>query len=203
MYNFIVVFLPNSIVLLIYNPKKGLMLNQEVIAKAKKGDTKAFEQILFEYEKSVFGFIFQMTRNREDTEDLTQETFFKVYKKIRSYKKSKSFSTWIFAIAKNTTYDHFRKRKRARELYIVDDPLVHFENYYKPIYSKTLLEQANLSLDIDVALSKIQPVYHKVISMSYMEGRSYSEISKILQIPLNTVKTYIYRAKKVLAKELS
>ena len=177
--------------------------NLEVIKLAQKGDLAAFEKILLDYERKVFSFIFRMVNNIEDAEDLTQDTFIKIYKKLHTFDPDQSFSNWVFAIAANTTRDFFRKKKRRKELFIIDDPKNSFETIYiSPAY-KGLRSKSEIKIDLEFAFKKIKPIYKTIILLCYKEGLTYKEISKKLKLPLNTVKTYLYRAKQTLKKQLN
>jgi RNA polymerase sigma-70 factor (ECF subfamily) len=84
---------------------------KELLAQAKGGSLAAFEKILYLYEKPIFNYICRLTRQKEDAEDLTQQTFIKLYKSLKSINLDKSFKSWLYKIATNTTYDWFRKKE--------------------------------------------------------------------------------------------
>ncbi|MCL5410609.1 MAG: RNA polymerase sigma factor [Patescibacteria group bacterium] len=177
-------------------------INQNIILEAQKGDLKAFEEILSEYEKPVFGYIVHLVKRREDAEDLTQETFLKLYKSIKKYDSDRKFTTWLFAIANNTTRDWFRKQKRRRELLILDDP-EKGKAIEKLLASDDQLSRNNVKFDVALGFRKIKPVYRSVLSLFYLKGFSYKEIAKIKNMPTNTVKTYLYRAKLAMREHLA
>jgi len=77
----------------------------EIIARAQAGDIKAFEQLLFLYEKPVFGHIFRFIQHKENAEDLTQETFIKIFRAIKTFDPQYKFRTWVYTVATNTVYD--------------------------------------------------------------------------------------------------
>jgi RNA polymerase sigma-70 factor (ECF subfamily) len=176
-------------------------INPEIVRLAQAGDIEAFEKILSHYEKAIFHFVSRIVQNDKDAEDITQETFIKVYFKIKKFKSEYKFSTWLFAIAKNTINDWFRKHKK-RELLIIDDPDKPFETYYLQEKYVERYSGIQLKIDIESAISKIKPIYKTVLTMFYNEGYAYRDISEKMSLPLNTVKTYIYRAKCEMRKEL-
>src|SRR5438309_11607430 len=105
---------------------------ERLVEKCKAGCTKSFELLVQQYEKRIFNFLWQLAGNSHDAEDLTQETFLKVYQNIHRFKSSHAFSTWLFTIAKRTAYNHFRAAKRYQELSSeeesdLDDPSVLLE----------------------------------------------------------------------------
>jgi RNA polymerase sigma-70 factor (ECF subfamily) len=172
---------------------------EELIKKSQQNDKIAFEQIVLLYEKRVFNYCRRYLNVEEDSEDVTQEIFLKVFKKIRSYDfKSGSFSTWLFTIARNTTYDWLRKKRRIKEIKLDDLP-INFETKLDSGIYKYNSDAIHRKIDLKLALVKIRPDYQKAIRLFYWSGLGYKEIAKIMKIPLNTVKTYISRAKKSLS----
>jgi len=175
-------------------------ITDKTMRAAIQGDVRAFEKIVTAYEKPLFSFIYKMVRTREDSADLTQETFVKVYLHISDYDPSRPFSTWIFSIAKYTTYDWLRKKqKRQGTLYIIDKT----DSPYVPEYkSGKEFEMIANKMDISQALEKLQPHYRRVLSLFYFEEYSYKQIAQQLDKPINTIKTLLYRAKRALRREL-
>lgn len=172
---------------------------KDLIVKAQDGDIKAFENLLYLYEKQIFSYIYRFTRHKENTEDLVQETFLKVYRNLKSFNPQYKFKTWVYTIATRTTYDWLRKAKKTKELFIIDDAENNFETI-SPV--DTYKEIADTDF-INNALKQLKPQYQTVINLFYREQLAYEDIAKILQLPLNTVKTYLHRAKKALQGKLS
>ncbi len=175
---------------------------KELVEAAKGGNLEAFEQILFAYEKPIYSYVYRLVRQKEDAQDLTQETFVKLYKHIDSVDSEKNFRAWVYKIATNTVYDWLRKKQKRQELFIIDDPDVQFEtvDVETPYQDMQRVERAK---DVETALQKVRPVYRAVLLLFYWQGFGYTEIANVLSLPLNTVKTYLYRAKHALKEELS
>lgn len=171
----------------------------EQLAGAGAGDIESFEEILFAYEKRIFNYIFSIVRQKQDTEDLTQETFIKVFKNLKLVDPTSNFKAWLFRIATNTAYDWFRKKGRQPELLIIDDPESGFETIDEN-FSYRNIESAK---DLEDALNSLKPAHRVVLLLFYRQGFSYGEISSILSLPLNTVKTYLHRGKKALKETLA
>src|SRR3989339_161911 len=117
---------------------------------------------------------------------------------IKAFDPEYKFKTWLFTVATNTVYDWLRKAKKNKEMFIVDDPDINFETI-DDRFSYKLIEDKEL---IDNALKNIKPVYQSAIVLFYRDELTYDEISEVLNVPINTVKTYIYRAKKALSEHL-
>ncbi|MHB8442882.1 MAG: RNA polymerase sigma factor [Patescibacteria group bacterium] len=165
--------------------------DEELVANFRKtGDIKFFEELVNRYKNSIYNFTLRYLSHREDTEDIVQNIFVKVYFKLDKYDEKKaSFKTWIYRVSKNTIYNKFRERKLLSLNFEITDTHKEEDAY----------ERENL---IQVALNKIGKKYRIVLLMYYMEGFSYIEISKILNLPLGTVKTRIRRAKGKIKNEL-
>ena len=174
------------------------LADKEIVFLAVKGDIKAFEQLVFRYEKPIFGYILRFVSHKENAEDLTQETFIKIYRSLKTFDPEYKFKTWLFTVATNTVYDWLRKAKKNKEMFIIDDPDINFETI-DDSWSYKLVEDKEL---VDNALKNIKPVYQSVIVLFYRDELTYEEIAEVLKVPINTVKTYMYRAKEALGDEL-
>ncbi len=180
--------------------------DQEIVALAKEGSPEAYRELIRRYERPVFSLIFRMVRNREQAEDLSQETFIKVLNAIQSYRPEYKFSSWVFKIANNAAIDFLRKRELdTRSL----DGSPHADT--PELIEATALqiggrgesqldEVANRELGgmIEGAIGQLRPEYRSCILLRHVDGRSYEEIAEMLNLPLGTVKTYIHRARNEL-----
>ena len=180
--------------------------DQEVVAAARTGEEAAYRELLRRYERPVFSLIYRMVRNREQAEDLSQETFIKVLNALATYRPEYKFSSWVFKIANNAAIDHLRKRE-LDTLSLEGSP--HADTPEK-LEATTLQigERAESALDavankelggeIEQAIAKLRPEYRTCILLRHVDGRAYEEIAEIMNLPLGTVKTYIHRARNEL-----
>ncbi len=172
---------------------------KEFILAAKNGDLNAFEKILFLYEKRIFNYIYRLVGNKYDAQDVTQDTFIKLYKNINIIDTEKNFKNWLYKIATNTTYDFLRKRKNAPELLSLDDANFKPETIQdKDLYSNLI--DAVDAKEVEAAFDKIKPVYKTVLMLFYQQDLTYKEIAEIIDAPINNIKTYMRRAKQELKK---
>lgn len=162
-----------------------------VLARAKNGSIDAFEQILFAYEKQIFSYLFRHTGLRQDAEDLAQDTFLKAYRHIKNIDLSQSFRAWLYAIATNTLYDWLRRKRRRKEFFILDDPVRPLET----IDDSRPYELIETTDAVERALLKLKPEYQTVLLLYYTHELRYLDIAAALNLPVNTVKTYLRRAK--------
>lgn len=171
--------------------------DEEIISLYKNGDKKMFKVLIERYSSPIYNFVSHLT-NKDNATDIVQEIFIKIWKKIDNFDFEKSsFKTWIFTIAKNTAIDFLRKKKTISfsdmeineeddsfSEKIPDDELLPDESLQK-IQDRELLN--NL-------LEKI-PIEHKtILLLHYQEEMTFDEISKILNKPLNTIKSLHRRA---------
>lgn len=166
----------------------------QLIYHAHKGDLRAFEQLVSLYEKRIFNYILRMVQHNEDAEDITQETFIKVYKQLHTFDQSKNFKTWLYTIATHTAYDWFRRRRARREFFVIDDPESSFETIGEDVAYKEIEDKEV----VGKALRGLKPLHQIILMMYYKDELTYEEIAGHLRIPLNTVKTHLYRAKRAL-----
>jgi RNA polymerase sigma-70 factor, ECF subfamily len=177
-----------------------------VVAAALRGTPEACEEIVRRYERPIFGLIARMVRDEAQAEDLTQDTFLKMFRALASYNRGMRFSSWLFRIAHNTAIDYLRQRKLLIATPIdPDDDSDPLQELPDPaaISPERSAERAELASAVDQALDRVRPDYRAVLVLRYQEGLEYQEISEILGAPLGTVKTFLHRARRDLARELS
>ncbi len=185
--------------------------DHELVARARKGSQAAYRELLGRYQRPVFSLVYRMVRDREQAEDLAQETFVKVFNNIERYDPKYKFSSWIFKIATNLTIDVIRKKEpvtvsldgsrnatsddeiEATRITVASDD----EN------PEELLEARELGAEIEVAIGRLRPEYRTAILLRHVEGNAYEEIAEIMGVPLGTVKTYIHRARGELRESLA
>ncbi|MCX6781384.1 MAG: RNA polymerase sigma factor [Candidatus Magasanikbacteria bacterium] len=158
----------------------------------------AFEQLMGLFERRVYGYVFRHVTNREDAEDITQDVFVKVFKKLKTYDGTRSFSTWIFTVATNTVYDFLRARRGKTDLLILDDPEGRFETKDP----RETYEYIGNKVDVEAALEKIKPTYRTVLLLFYRDELSCEEISQVLNVPVGTIKTHLARGRAALKEVL-
>lgn len=181
------------------------MEDKELIEQYLNGDERAFERLLGKYMKPLYGFVFQFVRDQAIAEDLTQEAFVRAWKNIRQFDQTKQFKTWLYAIAKNATYDYFKKKKSI--------PFSSFQNEEGEstleavddgnLLPDELLERKDAVEELDRVLLKLPELYRTILLLAYKEDFSLMEISEIFGIPYNTVKSRHQRAIKALKQEIS
>ncbi|MBP1664723.1 MAG: polymerase, sigma-24 subunit, RpoE [Bacteroidetes bacterium] len=166
-----------------------LLVSQVVIAD----DHRAFDRLVQKYQSPIRRFLINLTMG--DTmlsDDLAQETFIKAYLNIRSFQGISAFSTWLYRIAYNTFYDSVRVKRGYDDLNIAE-----LDKKYS-----TETEYSAEKNDIFAALKLLRKDEQAAILLCYMEDKTHREISKIMNIPLGTVKTNILKGKEKMGKFL-
>lgn len=158
-------------------------------------DQYAFSQLVKKYQSRIRLFLRRLLDGNEELADeLAQETFMLVFRKLKSFRGESSFSTWLYTIAKNQFLQHARRQK---QLYSFN------EDDEADLGGNLQVERVEKKLDLEEAFKHLRPMEKATLTMSYSEDLSHEDISQILEIPLGTVKTSISRGKNKLQKILN
>ena len=171
--------------------------DEELIIKFQGGDVGAYNQIVYRYKDRLLNFIYRYLNDIDRSEDLVQDTFLKLYTHKNSYKEIAKFSTWLYTIAANLAKTELRKIKRRKTFSITE--LSYDEREF--IISST--DQApddedfsqNYEKNIGQSLSELPDDFKTIIILRDIQELSYEEISKIVKVPLGTVKSRISRGR--------
>lgn len=170
---------------------------QERITEIRHGNTRAFSDFVDQYKDLVFTISLRLLGNREEAEEVSQDAFIKVFKSLDTFKGDSKISTWVYRIAYNTCLDRIKKNKKGR---------VHIDvDYLKEIafselddaLDKMMLEERRDM--INRCLAKLPPEDAGIITLFYFEEKNLVEMEKILNLPVNTLKVRLFRARKKLA----
>ncbi|MFV0504512.1 MAG: RNA polymerase sigma factor [Lachnospirales bacterium] len=177
------------------------MSENELIIKASKGNVQAFETIIKKYERLIYSICYRMFRNKEDTLDICQEVYIKIYKNLEKVIGHGNFKNWVCTVTTNTCIDELRKRK---DLLSLDAPIKHNdENLQRDIVDKDftpeefIIEKEKKEI-LEVAISKLSPDFKSIIILREIENYNYDEIAEILNINVGTVKSRLSRGRKKL-----
>jgi len=179
--------------------------DEEIIALYKSGERDAFRYLIEKYTASIYNFTARLA-GRENAPDLVQEIFIKVWRKIDRFDAEKAgFKTWLFTIARNTAFDFLRRKKIPTFTETFDEQ--EEESFVETIPDENLLpDEALQKLQEAEALNKLLeklPVNYKtILVLHYQADLTFEEIGKILNKPLNTVKSYHHRAITELKKKM-
>ncbi|MBN8192890.1 sigma-70 family RNA polymerase sigma factor [Bacillus sp. NTK074B] len=167
-------------------------MDVKLVKKAIKGNEQAFEKLIHSESEKLYRTAFLYVRNKEDALDVVQETVCKAFISISRLKNPEYFSTWLIKILIHTAYGILKKQKR---MVLTGDE--YFDNAIAS--EKTDVEGR---IDLLTAVASLSQHYQTVIILFYFQGQSIKTISKTMETPEGTVKTYLHRAKKELKKLL-
>jgi len=162
-----------------------------IIKRILSGDEAAFAEIVKIYLQPIYNFVYRFVNDRDTADDITQETFVKAWKNLQRFDKNKNFKTWLFTIAKNTTFDWLKRKKEIPfSSFKNDEGESWLENISSDeILPDEILERENIAEELEEILSKLPPHYRAVLFLRYKENFSLHEIAEILGEPYNTIKS--------------
>ncbi|KKU52577.1 MAG: RNA polymerase, sigma-24 subunit, ECF subfamily [Parcubacteria group bacterium GW2011_GWA2_47_10] len=175
----------------------------ELVQYYLNGDEKSLEVLIQQYLKPIHGFVYRYVGNRQDTEEVTQEVFVKVWRNLKKYDQSQNFKTWLFSIAKNTAIDFLKKKKTV--------PFSAFETEdgENPVLAgivdanalpDELMQKKDVADVVTRSLATLSPRYRTVLALRYTNQFTFREIAESLREPLDTVKSRHRRALGMLKK---
>jgi len=189
----------------------GEKTDKDLVRLSRRGDERAARELVHRFERPVFSIVYRMVRDRELAEDLSQDVFVRTFNNLDRYDRSYRFSSWLFKIAYNLTVDHLRKRELpVISMHGAPDALtperqeatsLRLESDEEPPDDRLVAKE--LAGELEEAIAGLREDYRTAILLRHVEGRPYEEISEIMGIPLGTVKTYIFRARRELRAVLS
>jgi RNA polymerase sigma-70 factor (ECF subfamily) len=181
--------------------------DESLAAQAQTGAAEAFSELVLRFQRPVFSLIVRLVRDRALAEDLAQDAFVRAWRKLATYDSDRPFRSWMFKIAHNLAIDELRRRRP--ETVPIEEPESEGLDLLGRLEDQTALDPAE-SLDtaralqhLEQALGQLRPAYREVILLRFREGLAYEEIAEIMDLPLGTVKTHIFRARKELVEAVS
>jgi RNA polymerase sigma-70 factor (ECF subfamily) len=170
----------------------------DLIGAAMAGDTSAFDLLVRQHARQVFRLALRMLGNREDAEDVQQETFVRAHQRLRSFRGECSFGTWLYAIASRLCVSARRRRAAMREQNIAGDPAD------RPSLNEDL-EQKIVAQDsarrVQRSLLALSPPDRLLIVLRYVEGLSHAEIARVLQCSVESSRSRLARAKRLFRQQ--
>ncbi len=186
---------------------KKALRDYKLVCLAQKNNQKAFNQLMKNYEKSIFFLMLKMTNNEDDAKDLTSEAFEKAFRNLHNYTPNYAFSTWLFRIASNNCIDYIRKGKKNLQYSNIYDEDNNVIEYVSNLSSDELDPEENIMKSQKTTLirqivDKLKPHYRELIDLHYFQEYNYNEISEIMNIPIGTVKAQLFRARGYLSNSI-
>lgn len=179
---------------------------REIVRSLQNGSEEAFLKLYQLYSKPIYNFIWRLIGSTEDAEDLTQDTFLKVYHEIRNLRDPGQFRFWLYRIARNEVYQKLRRAQKATEVSI-DDEEVSYYSFLADNAHDLDPERLVLSGEINDIVARtlrlMSPKYRDVFVLAVFQKMSYEDITKVVGRSLLSVKTDIYRARLMVKEALN
>lgn len=174
--------------------------DEHFIYKVIQGENNAYAVLVDRYKHMVYSLALKIVKNREDAEEIGQDTFLKAYNALNEFKGQSKFSTWLYKIAYYRSLDYLKKNKRR-----VDTTKIDISEEYNIASMDDALDLMDVKERAEIIKHAIQELAVDdavLITLYYFETLSMAEISKVMEIPSNTIKVRLFRARKRLAKIL-
>jgi len=176
----------------------------DLVASARNGDSKAFARLVNRYLSIVFNTLYRMTQNHELSEEMTQEAFVKAYHHLDSFDLERgNFKPWILRIATNAAISELRKQAKVVSLNALEETGSWGESEHQVASDiESVLERQLSTEEVLQALQKLDVKYRQALILRYQNEFSYEEVAEAMNVPLNTVRTWIKRGLEKLKNEV-
>jgi len=178
----------------------------DLVRRVQAGDTGAFDLLVQKYQHKVINLVGRFVSDQAECQDIAQDAFIKAFRAIDSFRGDSQFYTWLYRIAANTAKNHLASRARKSPNYAVDvEDAEHFEGesglkeYANP---ENLLLTDEIKATIFRAIENLPDDLKSAITLREIDGLSYEEIAEVMDCPIGTVRSRIFRARDVIDKEL-
>ncbi|PTX95456.1 RNA polymerase subunit sigma-24 [Spartobacteria bacterium LR76] len=188
-------------------PDEPEIPDEELVARTRAGDPDAFSDLVVRYSPRLYGLVYNMTSNHEDTNDLLQEVFAKAYRSINGFRGNSSFYTWMHSIAVNMTINFLKKRGRRQGMSLddIDSNIQNDREFIEITSGNDPRHEANLSelqQRLNEAMLKLSHEHRAVVTMFDIQGMPHAEIAKVLGISEGTVRSRLFYAHRQLQNYL-
>ncbi len=190
------------------HPQRKVDEDLPLVHKAQAGDTAAFDELVMKYSQRLYGLVYHMTSNKDDTHDLLQDVFAKAYRSVSKFRGNSTFYTWIYSIAVNMTLNFLKKRKRkaASSFDDVDTGIQNDPAFVDVSHRSNPRRQINiheLQKKLNDAMMTLSEDHRAVVTMFDIQGLAHAEIGKVLGVSVGTVRSRLFYAHQQLRGHLS
>ena len=180
--------------------------DEQLVKKILEGNESSLRVLIEKYMRPIYNFVYQYVSDAQEAEDITQDVFIRVWQKIKTYDTAKSFKTWIFAIAKNATFDYLRKKKPATFSSLKNEnddnnPIDRFAD--DSPFPDEIMRRTDIAKILNNAVNKLPAPYRVTIFLYYHDGFNFREIAETLGESIDTVKSRHRRTLAMLKKALA
>ena len=188
--------------------EKSRREDEELVARAQTGDAVAFDALVMKHSPRLYALVYHMTANHDDTDDLLQDVWAKVYRSIGGFRGQSQFYTWLHSVAANTTVNFVKKRTRRRTLNLddLDNGILQDKEFVELQAASTPVRDADLGelqKKINEAMQQLTPDHRLVVTMFDIQGMPHADIAKTLRISEGTVRSRLFYAHQQLRTQLA
>ncbi len=181
--------------------------DKELVKRAQDGDTEAFDELVTKHSPKLYGLVYNMTSNHEDTNDLLQDIFAKAYRSLKRFEGKSTFYTWIYSISVNMTLNFLKKRGRQRKVSLddVDQNIQNDVDFIESTSKTDPVKEVNireLQERLNGAMQQLSDDHRAVVTMFDIMGMPHNEIAKILGVSPGTVRSRLFYAHRQLQNYL-
>jgi RNA polymerase sigma-70 factor (ECF subfamily) len=182
----------------------GLDVDNTLVARCLSGEDAAWEELVRQHTRRVYGLCYRFTGRESDAQDLTQDVFLRVYRALSGFRSTEgSFATWLTRLTRNLLIDHYRRTRNERVTDSIDEQLPRIaEGFVVSPRPDRVLAGREASEILQGALGKLSPELRETIILRDLQEMEYREIAQVLGIPEGTVKSRLNRGRAELARLL-
>ena len=180
-------------------------LDQPLVSRCLDGDEAAWEDLVRQHTRQVYGLCFRFTNSTQEAQDLTQEVFLRVFKTIKTFRSTEgSFHTWLARVTRNLLIDHYRRTRQERVTDSIEEqlPMLEEAGGAAPVRPDQALAGREAATILQATLQKLSPDLREAVILRDLQEMEYREIAEVLDIPEGTVKSRINRGRAELARLL-
>ena len=180
--------------------------DQQLVARVQKGDKRAFDLLVLKYQHKIFALISRYIRDNDEVKDVAQEAFIKAYRALPKFRGDSAFYTWLYRIAINTAKNYLVSRNRRPPSTDIDvDDAEYFESAsaLKDIETpENTLYGEELKLVVEQAIKSLPEDLRTAVTLREFDGLSYEDIADVMECPVGTVRSRIFRAREAIDKQV-
>ncbi len=180
--------------------------DQQLVAKVQKGDARAFDMLVLKYQHKILGLISRYVNDADEVQDVAQEAFIKAYRALPNFRGESAFYTWLYRIAINTAKNHLVSRSRrppGSDIEVEDAEYFEGAGALRDIETpESALFGEELKQVVERAIRDLPDDLRTAVTLREFDGLSYEDISEIMNCPVGTVRSRIFRAREAIDKQV-
>ena len=183
-------------------------IDRRLVERVQQGDKMAFDLLVTKYQRKLFRLVSRLVNNQTEAEDVVQETFIKAYRALHQFRGDSAFYTWLYRIGINTAKNFLDNQVRRMQVSADAnagqiEPYEEGENLLRDIDTpESVLASKQIAQTVDIAMDDLPDDLRMALSLREIEGLSYDEIASVMNCPIGTVRSRIFRARESIATRL-